>query len=81
MNSEVYKVTTAMGAFGADISKATILWSNHKRLLDLSKSLTADDKKRVRDAAVETARKYTDANGKRRCVGNPVVLKNSQPAP
>jgi len=64
-----------LGMFGAPTAKPVYLWSNSEFVHDLGVKL---DRSQMESAKGEVlARKYVDANGKRRCVGTS-QLKESQ---
>lgn len=72
---KVFKQLSYLGMFGAPTAKPVYLWSNSDSVHDLGTKL---DKSLMCDGTgAALARKYVDANGKRRCVGT-AQLKESQ---
>ena len=72
---KVFKQLSYLGMFGAPSAKPVYLWSNSDAVSHLGAKL---NKSGMEDCPREAlARKYVDANGKRRCVGTD-MLKTSQ---
>ena len=73
-----YRASCKQGAYNADTTKPTFIFSVHKRFQDLRNDMSESDKQRLLDIGKDLVTKKRDANGVLRITGKREELKSTQ---
>lgn len=73
-----YRAGCKQGAYNADTTKPTFIFSVHRRFQDLRNDMSDADKQRLLDTGKQLVSKKRDANGVLRVTGKPQELKSTQ---